>query len=71
MKLKAKDVVLVEPDWVSGNNGQLLDRVIRPGQVADAVLGHVCTVPDSMDERIIGRAIEKDIDIHNTLDRVY
>lgn len=68
---RAKDVVLVEPDWVSGNNGQLLDRVIRPGQVADAVLGHVCTVPDSMDERIIGRAIEKDIDIHNTLDRVY
>jgi SWI/SNF-related matrix-associated actin-dependent regulator 1 of chromatin subfamily A len=64
----AQDVVLAEFDWVPGNNDQLLDRPHRPGQVGDYVLGHVPIIPDTMDERIFGRAIEKDIAINEALD---
>ena len=56
----AQDVVLAEPDWVPGNNNQLLDRVHRFGQDGNRVLGHILIVPDTIDERIVGRAVEKD-----------
>ncbi len=66
----AQDVVLAEPDWVPGRNDQLLDRVHRYGQEGDHVIGHVPVVPDTMDERILGTAIEKDVTINEALDGV-
>lgn len=65
----AQDVVLVEPDWVPGKNDQLLERTHRIGQQGDYVLGHVPVVPGTLDERILGRAIEKDKSIYEALDK--
>ena len=65
----AQDVVNAEPDWVPGKNEQLLDRPHRIGQTGSYVLGHVPVVPGTMDERILGTAIEKDINIHKSLDK--
>jgi len=65
----AADVVCAEPDWVPGTDEQLLDRIIRPGQVAEGVMGHLPVVPDSLDERIVSRAVEKDSHIYDALDR--
>ena len=64
----AQDVVFAEVDWVPGNNEQLLDRPHRPGQTGEYVLGHVPLVPDSLEERMMGSAIAKDISIHRALD---
>lgn len=66
----ARDVVFAEPHWVPGRNEQLLRRIIRFGQEADRLIGHVLVVPNSMDERVIGRAIEKDVVINEALDGV-
>lgn len=65
----AQDVVLAEPDWVPGKNDQILERTHRIGQTGDYVLGHVPVVPGTLDEKILGRAIEKDRHIHETLDK--
>ncbi len=67
----AQDVVFVEPDWVPGKNLQLLDRISRIGQTGSYTIGHVPVVPDTMDERILGTAIAKDIHIHQALDAQY
>ena len=67
----AQDVVDAEPDWVPGVNDQFLDRVHRIGQKGSYVIGHLPVVPNSLDERILATAIEKDISIHNALDRLY
>lgn len=64
----AQDAVLAEPDWVPGNNQQLLDRLHRIGQKGSYVMGHVPIVPGTIDERIVGRAIEKDGHIHAAID---
>lgn len=64
----AQDAVLAEPDWTPGVNQQLLDRLHRIGQKGAYVMGHVPIVPGTIDERIIGRAIEKDTHIHEALD---
>ena len=64
----AQDAVLVEPDWVPGNNEQLLLRICRMGQEGNYVLGHVPVIPDTLDERVLGSAIAKDINIHAALD---
>ena len=64
----AQDVVLAEPDWVPGRNDQLLDRVHRYGQTGDHVIGHVPVVPDTLDERVLATAIQKDVAINETLD---
>lgn len=64
----AQDVVVAEFDWVPGNNDQLLERPHRPGQEGSYVLGHVPFFPDTMDERLLGRAIEKAGDINIALD---
>ncbi len=66
----AQDVVLAEPDWVPGRNDQLLDRVHRYGQDGSAVIGHVPVVPDTLDERVLSTAIEKDVSINEALDGV-
>jgi SWI/SNF-related matrix-associated actin-dependent regulator of chromatin subfamily A-like protein 1 len=65
---KAQDVILAEPFWVPGKNDQLLDRVHRFGQTGDMVIGHVPVVPNSLDEKILARVIEKDQYIHQALD---
>ena len=65
----AQDVVFCEPDWVPGKNDQLLDRVHRIGQEGNHIIGHVPVVPDTLDERILGTAIAKDINIFATLDK--
>ena len=64
----AQDVVFAEPDWVPGTNAQMLDRISRIGQEGSYTIGHLCVVPDSLDERIVGRAVEKEKVIHATLD---
>lgn len=65
---KAQDVVLAEPDWVSGKNDQALDRIHRKGQQGNRVIGHIPVVPNSLDERILAVAIRKDKVIHQALD---
>lgn len=65
---QAQDVVLAEPDWVSGKNDQALDRIHRKGQKGNRVIGHIPVVPGSLDERIMATAIRKDIAIHQALD---
>ena len=65
----AQDVVFVEPDWVPGVNDQLLDRVHRMGQEGGHTIGHIPVVPGTMDERILGTAIAKDVSIHAALDK--
>ena len=66
---KAQDVVVAEPDWVPGKNQQLVDRIHRIGQSGDYCMAHVPIVPGTMDERILGKAIQKDVHIHQALDQ--
>ena len=65
---QAQDVVFCEPDWVPGKNDQLLDRINRIGQTGAHTIGHLPAVPGTMDERILGTAIAKDISINLALD---
>ncbi len=60
-------VVLVEASWVPGENDQFIGRLHRHGQHY-AVLAQFLVAPGSLDERILGRAIEKLHTIHHTLD---
>ena len=60
-------VVFAEASWTPGENEQFIDRLHRHGQKF-AVLAQFLVAPGSLDERILGRAIEKLRDIHNTLD---
>lgn len=64
----AQDVVFAEPDWVPGKNQQLLERINRFGQQGDYTLGHIPVVPGTLDERVLGTAIEKDKHIYAALD---
>lgn len=64
----AQDVVLAEPHWVPGRNDQLLDRPHRIGQEGGMVTGHVPVVPDTLDERVMAIAVEKDQSIYQALD---
>lgn len=64
----AQDAVLAEFYWVPGMNDQFLDRIHRRGQEGDYIIGHVPIVPDSPDERVIGTAVWKDRNIHQSLD---
>lgn len=64
----AQDAVFAEFYWVPGKNDQLLDRLHRRGQEGGYVLGHIPVVEGSMDERVIGTAVEKSRHIHKALD---
>jgi SWI/SNF-related matrix-associated actin-dependent regulator 1 of chromatin subfamily A len=66
--VSAQDVVNAEPEWVPGNNEQLLRRIRRPGQEGSRLLGHLPLVPNTLEERIVKRAIEKDKVIQEALD---
>lgn len=65
----AQDCVLAEPDWVPGNNDQMLARIHRIGQVGAYVTGHVPVVPGTLDERILGTAVGKSRNIFVALDK--
>ena len=65
----SQDVVFGEFDWVPGVNDQLLDRIHRRGQQGEHVTGHIPFVPGSLEEKILGRAVEKGRVIHAALDQ--
>ena len=65
----AQDVLLAEPDWVSGRIDQFLDRVHRLGQRGSYVLGHLPVVPGTLDERMVAVAVRKDKSIYAALDK--
>jgi len=60
-------IVLAEASWVWGDNEQIFDRLHRHGQ-RFPVFGQFLVAPGSLDERIIGKAIEKFHTTHETLD---
>lgn len=64
----AQDVVAIEPSWVPSHLEQFADRCHRYGQKGDYVLCHLPIVPNSLDERIVARAVEKITTIHKALD---
>ncbi|HEY6020822.1 MAG TPA: DEAD/DEAH box helicase [Candidatus Paceibacterota bacterium] len=63
----ASHIVLAEPDWVPGNNEQLIDRLHRMGQVG-SVLAQFMVAKGSLAEYIIGKAIDKAHTVHKVLD---
>lgn len=65
---KAQDAVFAEFYWVPGKNDQLLDRLHRRGQEGGYVIGHMPLIPGSMDERVVGTAVNKDRNIYQALD---
>ena len=64
----AQDVVFAEIDWVPGNNVQLMDRINRRGQSGNYTLGHIPFIPDTLEEKVFGRAVQKAIATHAALD---
>lgn len=64
----AQDVVAIEPDYVPGRITQLIDRCHRMGQKGSHVTGHLLVAPNTLDEKIIATAIEKDKAIYQALD---
>lgn len=65
----AQDIVLAEPDWVPGKNEQVANRIHRWGQKGTFLQAHVPIVPGSLQEKIMGRAVQKAGHIHDALDR--
>lgn len=65
---EAQDVVNAEPSWVPGQNEQLVDRINRMGQTGSYTIGHLPVAPDTLDERIVGTAVNKGKNIHQALD---
>lgn len=64
----AQDVVFAEFSWVPGRNEQMIDRIHRIGQEGGFVIGHMPVVPGTLDERVLGTAVEKDQYIYEALD---
>lgn len=60
--------VLAEPDWVHGNNQQVIDRLDRGGQ-RDHVQFDFLLVPGSLCEKVLAKAITKGQTVHKALDR--
>ena len=67
LQVACSHVVFAEASWTPGENEQFIDRLHRHGQHF-AVLAQFLVAPGSLDERILGRAIEKLHTIHHTLD---
>ncbi len=68
---RAQDVVDAEPFWVPAVNEQFFDRIVRRGQEGDYVMCHMPVVPDTLDERVISRNVEKSIVINDVLDNYF
>jgi SWI/SNF-related matrix-associated actin-dependent regulator 1 of chromatin subfamily A len=64
---KSRNVIMAEFDYVPGNNDQVIGKLRRRGQM-HGVIGHIPVVPGTMDERILGTAIEKDQDLYEAQD---
>ena len=60
-------VIVGEPDWVSGNNEQVVSRLDRLGQELP-VLAEYMVAPGSLSERVLSSSLEKLQDIHVALD---
>ena len=60
-------VVLGEPDWVPGNNEQVVARLDRIGQELPVQADYM-TAPGSLSERVLSSSLEKMQDIHAALD---
>lgn len=64
----ASNVILVEADWVPGNNEQRIGRCWRFGQKATHVTAQYLVMRGSMGEVILRRNIDKDANIRETID---
>lgn len=64
----AYHLVMVEPDWVHGNNEQAIDRLDRGGQEGH-VQADLLVTPGSLAEKILGKAIIKGRTVEMALDR--
>ncbi len=60
--------LIVEPDWVPGNNVQCFKRLDRMGQ-QNQVFGEIFVAPNSIAEKILGDALDKSKTIHKALDK--
>lgn len=60
--------LIVEPDWVPGNNIQAVDRLDRGGQKRQ-VLADIMVAPGSFAERVLASALRKMRTIHKALDK--
>lgn len=60
--------VAAEPDWVHGVNEQVVNRLDRMGQEYQ-VLFSFLVAPNSFGERILGKALEKGLEVDKALDR--
>jgi SNF2 family DNA or RNA helicase len=59
---------LIEPDWVPGNNVQVVDRLHRLGQTRP-VLAEFLVIEGSFDYRILKAVVNKTGTIHSSIDR--
>lgn len=62
----AHDVVLVEPEWVPGQNDQRADRLHRIGQTRGVIV-HLLVVEGSLDAAVLGSAAHKAENIETIL----
>jgi SWI/SNF-related matrix-associated actin-dependent regulator 1 of chromatin subfamily A len=60
--------VAAEPDWVSGVNEQVINRIDRMGQ-AEQVLFSFLVAPNSFGERVLGTSLQKAKEVDKALDR--
>lgn len=65
----ADEAVLATPHPTPGRNEQFFDRICGGGTEGGHVTCHVPMVPHTLDERMLLRAIEKDVSIHRALDQ--
>lgn len=64
----ANDVILVEPEWVPGQNDQRADRLHRIGQKGKVIV-HLLVVEGSLDALVLGSAARKAINIETILEK--
>lgn len=64
----AQDVVDAEIDGTPGVNEQFFDRINRMGQLGSHTTCHIPLVPQTLDEKIINRAVQRSRTIYKALD---
>ena len=67
MQDAASVAVFAEPSWVAADNEQAVDRLHRHGQKS-GVLAQFLVAPGSLDEKILGAAIRKEVNVKTVLD---
>ena len=63
----SRHVVIAEPDWVTGNNVQMVSRLDRSGQTGQ-VQADIFVARGSLSERVLAIALRKGSVINKTLD---